>query len=118
MLAKRGAFLPYGIALTSDGTERMLAADPGLGDHPGAPAILELLRESVARDRQELRGYAIVMDALVDGADAIRVDLEHRDGIGLTVSLPFTIKGRLVMKPEHGQLRASRGERRVWPATS
>ncbi len=58
---------------------RMLAADPGLGEHPGPRAVIESLHSGIVGGRDAPRAVAVVADVRADGSDAIRVLFEHRD---------------------------------------
>jgi len=66
------------------------------------------------RARQDaLRAVALVADVRVDGGDAVRVELEHRDGHALAVLLPYKKKrfGRVI---EYGALGAGTAAPQVW----
>lgn len=58
-------------------------------------------------------GAAFVADVRVGGADAIRVELEHREGSALTVLLPYT-PSRSNRPVKLGTMSAVGGEPRVW----
>ena len=74
--------------------------------------MLALLYEGLASRTQELRAAAIVSDVkLGSGEDAIRVEIEHREGGVLAVVLPYKKSGRNVT---YGNLAALPGERRIW----
>lgn len=55
LLAKNGEFLPGAVTLTSDGGQRLVAADRSLGRHPESQAVLDVLHagslEDATRDR-------------------------------------------------------------------
>jgi hypothetical protein len=113
-LNKNGEFFPFGVALSSDGETRMLAADPGLGEHPESQAVIDSLYAGVIGDRDALRVAAVVADVRVDGSDAIRVRLEHRDGGPAMEILVRYAKKRFRGGIEYGATSASGTERRVW----
>ena len=50
---------------------------------------------------------------LESGSDAVRVDLEHRDGHALQLVTPYRLK-RLGRGVETGQMAVSSGVRRIW----
>lgn len=52
---------------------------------------------------------------LEGGADAVRFEGEHREGIAITAILPYS-RGRLRKKVTFGQMSAMEGERHVWPS--
>ena len=60
-----------------------------------------------------MRAVAFVSDVIVDRTDAIRVELEHADGIAIAVLLPYTL-GKGMKKYTFGQLQASPGVPRIW----
>jgi len=112
MLAKHGEFYPYAVSMSAGGEIAMVAADIGT-DKPASSDLLASLYEGLASRAQELRAAAIVSDVkLGSGEDAIRVEVEHREGASLAVVLPYVKRGRNVM---YGNLAALPGERRVWP---
>ena len=92
MLDQHGEFFPYGIALTADGEMAMVAADSGGSDRPASSDVLATLLDGFQRDRASLRATATVSDVRLSSSDAIRVELEHRDGHAMAVVLPYTKK--------------------------
>jgi hypothetical protein len=111
-LAKYGEMFPFGAGVNTAGEVIFIAADPGLGEHPPSTAILETLYES-ARSDADLRAAAFVADVLAEGKDAVQVELEHADGIALTVIVPYS-RRRLTKKVKLGPMRLVAGQRRVW----
>ena len=112
MLAKHGEFYPYALSMSATGAIAMVAADVGT-DKPNALELLPVLYEGLASRAEALRAAAVVSDVkLASGEDAIRVEIEHREGVGLAVVLPYTKRGRNIT---YGDLAGSSGERRVWP---
>jgi hypothetical protein len=113
MLDKNGEFIPFGASATINGRVAMAAADPGQGEHPRSSDVLATLIESFRSTRQELRAVALVADVRVDGSDAVRVELEHRDGHAMALLLPYKQK-RFGRGVEYGVLQAGAAGRRVW----
>jgi hypothetical protein len=115
-LAKqRGEFYPFAMAIDRDGGSEILGADPGEGEHPSSTSVLDLLYESATSMRDGFRAVAFVAPVTSAGGDAVRVEIEHRDGgPALELLLPFTMRRRLRRRVEAGELVASEGERRVW----
>jgi len=104
---KRGEFAPFGMKLADDGITLLAVA-------PGEDA-LELLYAGAAADRDVVRAVGFADLVETDAGEAVRAQVEHRDGgpaIGLL--LPFARK-RLRRGYEFGTLTASAGERHVWP---
>jgi hypothetical protein len=114
LLAKNGEFFPFGVTLTTDGDQRLVAADPGLGEHPESQAVLDALHAGILGQRDSLRGAALVSDVRVDGSDAIRVRCEHRDGGPAMEILQRYKKKRFKKGIEYGATSGSGIERRIW----
>ena len=117
-LAKHGQFYPYGAAITTDGDVKLLGAHSGT-EKPRSQSLIDSLIEGAAQELSRLRAVALVADVRVSsgGGDAVRVEIEHREGLALTVLLPYVKKafGRGV---QYKQLSAAEGARRFWPAST
>jgi hypothetical protein len=113
-LEKSGELFPFGYRLPLDGGPEMVAADPGEGEQPLSQAVLDLLYEGVAAQREGSRAAAFTSAVDTSDGDAVRVEIEHRDGgPALALLLPYSRRG-LRRKLEFGELAAMAGERRVW----
>lgn len=114
-LAQHGEFFPCAIVVRSDGQTEMVAARPdAANDRPASADVIDACRTTLAERRDQLRAAAVIADVrLPDGADAIRVELEHTEGPALTVLLPYS-KKRFGRGVDYGQLRAAAGTRHVW----
>lgn len=78
--------------------------------------MIDACRTTLAERRDHLRAAAVIADIrLPDGADAIRVELEHTEGPALTVLLPYS-KKRFGKTIDYGQLSAATGTRHIWLA--
>jgi hypothetical protein len=113
MLDKSGAFYPYGMAVALDGAIRMIASDPGQGEHPASTDVITTMLEGLKRNRDDMRAIAIVAHVRKSDSDAVRVELEHRDGHPIAVLLPYKKKW-FRRGIEYGSLRAAASARRVW----
>ncbi len=92
MLTKRKEFYPFGFEAHSEEAV-MVGAEPELGERPPSQAILDLLYEGTRGRRDEVDAVAYVSDVrLESGADAVRVDLEHRAGHSLEIVTPYRLK--------------------------
>jgi hypothetical protein len=60
-----------------------------------------------------LRAIALVVDVWAGESDAVRVELEHRDGHAIGVLLPYQER-RLRRGIDCGDLRATPGPHRIW----
>lgn len=115
LLQKNGEFSPFGVTLDERAETSLFEADPAESERPPWHAVLDMLYEGLAQERHGLRAAAVVADVTVDGADAVRVALEHREGgPDASVFLPYSQK-RLRKSVEFGELFARPGERRIWP---
>jgi hypothetical protein len=112
MLDKNGEFYPYGVGLTDAGDREMLAA-PSDDAHPPSDEVLTQLLDDVRQRASSLRAVAVVADVRANDGDAIRVELEHREGAVMTVLLAYK-KRRFGRGVEYGGLSAGTAERRVW----
>ena len=115
LLGKQGGeFYPFGVRLPVDGEPEFVGADPGEGEHPAPQAVLDLLHESMSAMREGTRAVAFAAPVEIPEGDAVRVELEHRDGgPALLLLLPYR-RRRLRRSVETGELVATPGERRVW----
>jgi hypothetical protein len=112
-ISKYGEMYPFGAAVTADGELKMLAADPGSGEHPASQVILDGLYAGARQSQDEHRAVAFVADVKANGSDAVRVELEHREGATLVLLVPYT-RSRLKKTVTLGQISAGPGERRIW----
>jgi hypothetical protein len=111
-LAKHGELFPFGAGVDSVGEMRMLAADLAVGEQPLSEDVLGVLYDAV-RSAASLRAVAFVADVRVHGGDAIRVDLEHHEGVTLQVVIPYS-RSRLRKNVTLGEMSLSGGKARVW----
>ncbi|HEY2313107.1 MAG TPA: hypothetical protein VGH96_05805 [Streptosporangiaceae bacterium] len=112
-LARYGEFFPFGAALSADGQVKILGGDPGQGERPQSQAVLDVLYQGAREDGSAHRAAAFVADVLAEGVDAVRVELEHREGNVLTILVPYS-RSRLKRAITFGQMRVSAGQARVW----
>jgi hypothetical protein len=84
LLGKHGEFYPFGGAVSTKGEASLTAADPGLGRRPASDQVLTSLMEGARANATSSRAAAFVADVRADGADAVRVELEHQEGVALS----------------------------------
>ena len=113
MLDQHGEFFPYAVALDVSGEARTVAADPGGGEQPASLDVLATLTEGLRAERDGLRAVALVSDVRLSDSDAIRVELEHREGQALAVFLPYK-KKRMRRGVEYSDMTAGPGAPQVW----
>lgn len=97
MLAEHGEFLPFGGMILKTNEIVHAGATDERSDHPASKNLIDILRRNFATRSREgkLKATAIVYDVAVtppdkqDKMDAIQVDLNHQDGYGISVFLPY-----------------------------
>lgn len=112
-LERHGELFPYGMALGLDGETTAVAGDPGDGEHPSSLDVRAVLIDGLREQRDDLRAIALVSDVRLAGSDAIRVELEHREGPAMAVLLPYR-RSRLRKRLELGNLEAMAADPQVW----
>lgn len=114
LLEKHSEFFPFGVTLDEEGGRTIIAGDPGPDDQPASQDVLDALYRGVGVGRDTLRGVAFVSPVVVEGDDAVRVELEHRDaGMGITLYLPYSTQG-LPDTLTFGDLVAAPADPRIW----
>lgn len=114
MLGKNGQFYPFGATMSRAGETSLIGEDHGLGEYPQPDEALDDLYDETRENATAIRAAAFVSDVQVNGdASAIRVELEHQDGIARVVLLPYT-PAEPGGFPRFGQLSDAPGEARVW----
>jgi hypothetical protein len=90
--------------------------DPGAGERPKSQLVLDALYAGARSGAANLRAVAVVADVrLARGGDAVRVELEHKEGTVLVVLLPYSRTRRGLKKTiTFGQMTVSAGHQRVW----
>jgi hypothetical protein len=80
------------MAVALDGATRIIAGDPGQGEHPASTDVIATMLEGLTLTRDDLRAIAIVADVRTSESDAVRVELDHRDGHSIALLLPYKKK--------------------------
>lgn len=109
MLEVEGAFYPYSVRMSDEGETGMSTAPASSAD-PVAHLV-----DGLSDQRSRLKAAAVVAAVHLESlkADAVRVDIEHRDGACLTIVLPYTRK-RLRKKVEFGEMQSMVVDPRIW----
>jgi hypothetical protein len=114
MLSKHGEFFPFGVEAGGQDQVALFSADPGLGGHPPSAEVLQALAEGARSERERLQAAALVSDVtLGGGGDAVRVQLEHHEGVVLEIVVPYR-RRRFGGKVTFGEMAVSDGDRRIW----
>jgi hypothetical protein len=114
-LEQHGAFFPFAVGIVADtGEPQLIAAVPERGgEQPDSLKVIDECVRALTEGRSALRAGAIVSDVLANDSDAIRVELEHADGIAIAALLPYA-KRRLGKKLRYADVVAQDGVRRIW----
>ena len=112
-LSEHGAFFPYAAAISIKGAPEMIASRPSESHvQPHADDILVSCFSTLTDRREVIRAGAVVSDVRVlDGGDAIRVDLEHSEGVAIVALLPYTRANKQI---RYGNIQALVGQRQIW----
>jgi hypothetical protein len=112
LLSKHGEFLPFAVTLSLEGEGTIVGGDAALlGEQPQSETVRESLQMDLVAGRDSIAAAALVVDVLLDGGDAVRVELEHHAGVALVVSAPYRREGGNV---EYDQMIASAAEPAIW----
>jgi len=112
-LSKYGEMFPFGAAVSSDGQLELLASDPGAGERPESEVVLRALYDGARASSRDRRAFAFVADVRVNTSDAVRVELEHREGVAIVVLVPYN-RSRLKKKVAFGQISGGMGQPNIW----
>ena len=88
-------------------------------ERSAAQNLLDSLHQAARSQGASIRAAAFVADVKVPGkpGDAIRVGVEHAEGVSIAVLLPYS-KRRLGRGVDYEQLQTAPGERHVWAGTT
>jgi hypothetical protein len=120
MLAEHAEFFPYGATMSPD--QKITAVGGYTGDeHPKSVDVITLLKEAYRRDGAtgKILACALVYDVRVvppgqsEKTDAVAIDLDHRDGMSVTMYFPYRIDAD--RKVVFGELFASKGHDGIFP---
>jgi hypothetical protein len=109
-LRDEGGFLPFAVARTYDGEDQLVnvaVAD----DETDAEELLGSLWQSLTEHSGDFRAAGVVTDRTADDGDRVAVQLEHREGPAIEVTLPYRLVDGAF---EPGDLTAGEGIARLW----
>ena len=118
LLERRRDFAPFAVVTAADGRQSLVASDPGPGPEPSSQVLLERLVASVREDSGRYRAVGFVALVFTRTGDAVRVELEHRDGGPALVLLRPCRSSRLRRRVWTGPVADSTGSRLVWRRTA
>ena len=115
-LDQNGDFIPFPMVVKADGELALIGLEQPVT--PTIPVASEVLDGIVTlfRDRRDsIRALAIGLDVQVpaEATDAIEVRLEHRDGIAITLLVPYQIDS-LDDTYIYDEPRLQDGDRVIW----
>ncbi|GAA5064085.1 hypothetical protein [Nocardia callitridis] len=113
MLGTANSFNPFMLVIENSGGKSMRLAPNGFGG--GQESIIAAL--AAADDSALLRARVSVFDvtaAAPVGGDAIKVVLEHRDGVALDVLVPYSVTAESI-DIDLNSANGARGAARLWP---
>ncbi|MGA2694103.1 MAG: hypothetical protein ABSF76_17195 [Opitutaceae bacterium] len=98
MLTNHGEFFPFGATMSPDEKISSVGADPG-GEHPPSAEVIALLKGAYRKDGAsgKIIACALVYDVRTvppgstEKSDAVAIDLNHRDGMSVTMYYPYHI---------------------------
>lgn len=116
-IEKQGVLFPRALTLDVSGQLGFHVAEPEPSGHLTAIDAITVLDRSLFSIRDDLRATAFLMDITWTDSDAVRVDLEHRDGgPAVIIRTPYRIRKRLRRRTiTLGPAHESDDERRMWP---
>jgi hypothetical protein len=92
MLERSREFFPFAVGLSGEGETRVISGLPDAGIRPESTVVRSLLLDVLRHERDGVRAAAVVCDVRLADSDAVRVELEHIDGVAIAVALPYTKK--------------------------
>jgi hypothetical protein len=115
-LDQGGDFIPFPMVIKSDGELALIGLEQPIT--PTVPDVLEVMSGIVQlfRDRRDsIRALAVGSDVQVpsEATDAIEVRLEHRDGLAITLIVPYQIDS-LDDTYIYDEPRVQAGDRLIW----
>jgi len=115
LLKKHGEFFPFGVDMNDQGQDGFFNGDPGLGEHPPALEVLEVLYVLAESASASWRAFGVVADITFNGSDAVRIVAEHQDvATTFVFTMPYTRKGLLRKTVTYGEMTTVSDEKLTW----
>jgi len=116
LLMRNREFFPFGAMISTKGALGLSTPVPE-SSNPTVQDVLDAIHDELVQGKASNRAYAITALArTADGAEAIRIELEHKEGLALVIGLPVVRSATGAVT--YGEMRALPSEPRVWPARS
>lgn len=113
-LRDEGGFHPFGVMIDDKGEPVIVSSDPKLNLEPKADEILAALVHEAKESADKSRAVAFVTDVFADGANAIKIDLEHREGVAVMVLRAYEMQEGEGSEPSFGELTAFEDSPQIW----
>jgi hypothetical protein len=115
-LDRNGEFIPFPMAIKADGELALIGLQqPETPEVPLSQDVIDGIVDLFRDRRDSIRALAIGADVRLAGEDldAIEVRLEHREGVSLSVLVPY-LRDSLDETYEYEEPRAQVGEPVIW----
>jgi len=115
-LDENGDFIPFPMVIKADGELVLIGLEqPVVPSVPDAGNVLKGIVQLFRDRRDSIRALAIGSDVQVpsEATDAIEVRLEHRDGLAITLLVPYQIDS-LDDRYLYDEPRVQQGDREIW----
>jgi hypothetical protein len=115
-LDEGGDFIPFPMVIKADGELVLIGLEqPVVPSVPDSQNVLNGIVQLFRDRRESIRALAIGSDVQVpsEATDAIEVRLEHRDGLAITVLVPYQIDS-LDDTYLYDEPRVQQGDRQIW----
>ncbi len=114
LLMRNKEFFPFGATVSAKGAIGLSTPVPD-GAAPTVHDVIAAILGEVTKAKASTRAYAIAALArTADGGEAVRIELEHKEGLALVIGMPVHRDETGVVT--YGDMRALPGERLVWSA--
>lgn len=112
LIIRNGEFFPFGASIGKRGKYTLVTPVPE-ADQPTSHDVVDAILSEIRSTRATLRACGVAaMAATAEGADAVRIELEHVEGSSLVIALPYA-RGDFGAFA-YGDMEALRAERRIW----
>jgi hypothetical protein len=115
-LDRNGEFIPFPMAIKADGELALIGLQqPETPEIPLSQDVIDGIIDLFRDRRDSIRALAIGADVRLatEDLDAIEVRLEHREGVSLSVLVPY-LRDSLDESYEYEEPRAQVGEPVIW----
>lgn len=113
LLMRNREFFPFAATMSAKGAVGLSTPVPE-ATTPTVHDVINAITDELRHDKAGKRAYAIVALArATDGGEAVRIELEHKEGVGLVIGMPV-IRGESGAVT-FGDMAAHPGQRLIWP---